>query len=34
VDALEKGDFDYRLNAHGSDEVAQLTRAFGRMRST
>jgi two-component system, cell cycle sensor histidine kinase and response regulator CckA len=34
VDALEKGDFDYRLNARGSDEVAQLTRAFGRMRST
>jgi signal transduction histidine kinase/DNA-binding NarL/FixJ family response regulator len=34
VDALEKGDFDYRLNALGSDEVAQLTRAFGRMRST
>lgn len=34
VDALEKGDFDYRLNARGSDEVAQLTRAFGRMRLT
>lgn len=34
VGALEKGDFDYRLNARGSDEVAQLTRAFGRMRST
>ena len=34
VDALEKGDFDYRLNARGTDEVAQLTRAFGRMRST
>ena len=34
VDALEKGDFDYRLHARGSDEVAQLTRAFGRMRST
>jgi two-component system, cell cycle sensor histidine kinase and response regulator CckA len=34
VDALEKGDFEYRLNARGSDEVAQLTRAFGRMRST
>ena len=34
VGALEKGDFEYRLNARGSDEVAQLTRAFGRMRST
>ena len=34
VGALEKGDFEYRLNARGSDEVAQLTRAFGRMRTT
>ncbi len=34
VGALEKGDFDYRLNARGTDEVAQLTRAFGRMRTT
>ena len=34
VGALEKGDFEYGLNARGSDEVAQLTRAFGRMRST
>jgi signal transduction histidine kinase/CheY-like chemotaxis protein len=34
VGALEKGDFEYRLNALGNDEVAQLTRAFGRMRST
>jgi len=34
VGALERGDYDYRLNARGSDEVAQLTRAFGRMRST
>ena len=34
VGALEMGDFEYRLNARGSDEVAQLTRAFGRMRST
>jgi signal transduction histidine kinase/CheY-like chemotaxis protein len=34
VGALEKGDFEYRLNARGNDEVAQLTRAFGRMRST
>jgi signal transduction histidine kinase/FixJ family two-component response regulator len=34
VGALEKGDFEYRLNTRGSDEVAQLTRAFGRMRTT
>jgi len=34
VGALEKGDYDYRLESRGSDEVAQLTRAFGRMRST
>jgi signal transduction histidine kinase/ActR/RegA family two-component response regulator len=34
VGALEKGDFEYRLNARGNDEVAQLARAFGRMRST
>lgn len=34
VGALEKGDFEYRLSARGNDEVAQLTRAFGRMRST
>jgi signal transduction histidine kinase/CheY-like chemotaxis protein len=34
VGALEKGDFEYRLNPRGTDEVAQLTRAFGRMRST
>jgi two-component system, cell cycle sensor histidine kinase and response regulator CckA len=34
VGALEKGDFEYRLNPRGSDEVAQLTRAFGRMRTT
>jgi two-component system, cell cycle sensor histidine kinase and response regulator CckA len=34
VGALEKGDFEYRLNARGNDEVAQLTRAFGRMRTT
>lgn len=34
VGALEKGDFDYRLQSRGSDEVAQLTRAFGRMRAT
>lgn len=34
VQALEEGDFDYRLKPVGGDEVAQLTRAFGRMRST
>ncbi len=34
VRALEKGDFDYPLQAHGGDEVAEVTRAFGRMRST
>lgn len=34
VGALERGDFEYRLEARGSDEVAQLTRAFGRMRCT
>ena len=34
VGALENGDFEYRLESLGSDEVAQLTRAFGRMRLT
>lgn len=34
VRALECGDFDYQLQAEGGDEVAQVTRAFGRMRST
>jgi len=34
VGALEKGDFDYRLESRGRDEVAQLARAFGRMRGT
>jgi signal transduction histidine kinase len=32
VAALEKGDFLYPLEAHGSDEAAQLTSAFDRMR--
>ncbi len=32
VDALEKGDFLYPLEARGSDEAAQLTSAFDRMR--
>ena len=34
VRALEQGDFDYELKPVGGDEVAQVTRAFGRMRST
>ncbi|MGC1105439.1 MAG: ATP-binding protein [Candidatus Acidiferrales bacterium] len=34
VRALEQGDFQYPLQAHGGDEVAQVTRAFGRMRVT
>lgn len=34
VRALEHGDFDYPLQAHGGDEVAEVTRAFGRMRTT
>ena len=34
VRALEHGDFTYRLEEHGSDEVAELTRAFNRMRSS
>jgi signal transduction histidine kinase len=32
VKALEQGDYDYPLDARGSDEVAALTQAFGRMR--
>ncbi|MDP9161559.1 MAG: HAMP domain-containing histidine kinase [Acidobacteriota bacterium] len=32
VRALEKGDFDYSLDDRGKDEVAELTRAFDRMR--
>ena len=34
VQALEKGDFSYPVEAEGSDEVAQVTRAFDRMRKT
>lgn len=34
VRALECGDFDYKLQPEGGDEVAQVTRAFDRMRST
>jgi signal transduction histidine kinase/ActR/RegA family two-component response regulator len=32
--ALEKGDYSYPLKAEGGDEVAQVTRAFDRMRDT
>jgi signal transduction histidine kinase len=34
VRALEKGDFHYALDAHGGDEVAEVTRAFNRMRAS
>lgn len=34
VHALELGDFGYALNSSGSDEVADVTRAFDRMRKT
>lgn len=34
VRALEKGDFTYPLDAHGGDEVAELTGAFDRMRKS
>ncbi|MBV9339322.1 MAG: HAMP domain-containing histidine kinase, partial [Acidobacteria bacterium] len=34
VAALEKGDFNYALDARGGDEVAELTRAFDRMRES
>ena len=34
VRALEGGDFHHPLDSHGRDEVAELTRAFDRMRST
>ena len=32
--ALERGDYEYPLNAHGGDEVAHATRAFDRMRKS
>jgi signal transduction histidine kinase len=32
--ALEKGDVKYPLEAHGEDEVSELTRSFDRMRRT
>ena len=34
VQALEKGDFDFPLDARGGDEVARVTRAFDQMRGT
>ena len=34
VRALERGDFDYPLEAHGNDEVSDLTHSFDRMRHT
>jgi signal transduction histidine kinase len=34
VRALEEGDYAYPLGAKGEDEVAQVTRAFDRMRGT
>jgi signal transduction histidine kinase len=34
VAALEHGDFNYALDARGGDEVAELTRAFDRMRES
>jgi signal transduction histidine kinase len=34
VRALEKGDFHYQLDPHGGDEVAEVTAAFNRMRTS
>jgi signal transduction histidine kinase len=34
VAALEKGNFTYTLDVHGDDEVAELARAFDRMRES
>ena len=34
VRALEKGDFSYALDPRGGDEVAEVTRAFNRMRDS
>ena len=34
VRALGRGEYDYPLSANGRDEVAELTGAFGRMRSS
>ncbi len=32
--ALERGDYEYPLHAHGGDELAHATRAFDRMRKS
>ncbi len=34
VSALERGDFNYKLDSAGGDEVAELARAFDRMRES
>jgi signal transduction histidine kinase len=34
VRALEKGDYTYAVDARGGDEVAEVTRAFNRMRDS
>lgn len=34
VSALERGDFTYALDSRGGDEVAELSRAFDRMRES
>ncbi len=34
VHALEKGDFNYPLQPHGGDELAELTRSFDQMRKS
>jgi signal transduction histidine kinase len=34
VRALEKGDYHYKLDARGGDEVAEVTGAFNRMRAS
>lgn len=34
VRALGRGDYAYRLDAHGGDEVAEVTTAFNRMRQS
>jgi signal transduction histidine kinase/ActR/RegA family two-component response regulator len=34
VQALERGDFSFPLEARGNDEVSRVTRAFDQMRST
>jgi signal transduction histidine kinase len=34
VRALGRGDFNYQLDARGGDEVAEVTRAFNRMRDS